>query len=120
MKVLDIVIAVLLICLGLVHCVAQLFNGSLTEGTMWSLGAGLFFALVGALNLLRVRYGAIAFGVRAASAAANLVLLGFSIVLAGALGIAHRLHSMAVVGVVLAATLLSFWPAGKQARAAER
>ena len=120
MRVLDIVMAVLLIGFGLVHFIAGLFNGSMTEGTMWSLGAGLFMVLVGALNLLRVRYGAIAFGVRAVSAAANVVLLGFSIVLAGALGIAHHMHSMAVVGVVLAATLLSFWPTRKQARAAER
>ena len=120
MKAFDIAAAILLIVLAVVHCLGTMFNAQpgWDVNTVWSISGGMFVALVAALNLLRVRYGAIAPGVRAVSVAANLVLLGLTFVLAGALGMAHHMHSGFVIIVVLASTILSFRPLAPKANAA--
>lgn len=120
MKAVDIAAAVLLIALAAVHCLGTLFNAqpAADVNTVWSLTSGMFVALAGAVNLLRIRYGAIAPGVRLVSVATNIVLLGLTFVLAGALGMAHHLHSVVVILVVLASTVLSFRPMRTGAKAA--
>ena len=120
MKAVDIVAAVLLIALAIVHCLGTLFNAQpgWDVNALWSLSGGMFVALVGGVNLLRVRYGAMAFGLRAVSIVANIILLALTFLLAGALGMAHHVHSVAVIVVVLAATIVSFRPMRPEAKAA--
>lgn len=120
MKKVDIAFSVLLIALGILHCTGSVFNAQTANLTAsaWEFSGGLFTILVGAVNLLRIRYGAIAGGVRWVSAGANVSMLGLSVVLAGALGMAHHMHSVGVILVVLVETVFSFVPPQPQTRAA--
>ena len=120
MKKVDIAFAIVVIGLGILHCTGSAFNASTGHLTAsaWEFSGGLFTILVGAVNLLRIRYGAIAAGVRWVSAGASVSMLGLGVVLAGALGMAHHMHSIGVILVVLVETVFSFLPPRPQARAA--
>lgn len=105
MKILDQVVGWALVILGATHCsftaiVFKHFN----MNAAWFLGAGLALILLGALNLLRVRYAAVAPGLRSVCIAANAVMLLF--VLAVGAVFSLRQNPQAVLGVVLVAAAL--------------
>lgn len=86
MKIFDTVVAWLVLVLGAFHCaVTPKAYPGFTLAALWFVSAGLLMILLAAVNLLRIRYAAVAPGVRAVCIAANVVLLiwaaGFAVVL---------------------------------------
>lgn len=78
MERLDSVTAWLLFGIGLLHCsVTFIIAASPTETAFWFFSGGLALIYCAALNLLRVRYAAVAPGLRRVCAAVNISLLGF-------------------------------------------
>jgi hypothetical protein len=70
---------------------------------IWFFGAGLFMMLVGAINLLRIRYAGAAPGVRIVCIVANLVLLAFLIAIA--FTVTLKQNPQVIIFLVLAALL---------------
>jgi len=78
----------LLFAIGILHCsVTFVIAAAPTETAFWFFSGGLALVYCAALNLLRVRYGAIAPGVRRACAAVNLSLLAFVVAYLAAQGL---------------------------------
>jgi hypothetical protein len=98
-----------IILFGLFHGLAatKIFE-ELSERALWFVSGGLAMMLVGALNLLNHRYGAMAPGVQRVCVAANVVMTIFAIT-AGIVSRAN-LGQLVVVGALfVAATLLSLF-----------
>ena len=109
MRQLYLLLAVLIILLGLVHVSATfaLFD-ALTSRAVWFASGGLAMILTGVLNLLNRAYGAAAPGVRWAAFGANAAMTIFA-ALAGIAGAASVAQLIVIVGLMAAATLLSWW-----------
>ena len=96
--------------LGVTQCLATpYFFREVAEPAAWWFAGGMLLVLVGALSLLRVRYGAVAPGVRRVSLAANLSLAAFWIALYWGLfyKFARRPASFAGLFVILASAAVS-------------
>lgn len=78
MERLDSANAWVLFGIGLLHCsVTFIIAESPTDTAFWFFSGGLALIYCAALNLLRVRYAAVAPGLRRVCAAVNMSLLGF-------------------------------------------
>jgi hypothetical protein len=96
--------------LGAAQCLATFrFFQKLEEPAAWWFAGGMLLALAGALTLLRLRYGAVAPGVRRVSVAANAALALFWLALYWALfdKFARRPSSFAGLFVIVAAAAVS-------------
>jgi hypothetical protein len=70
MKLADSMVGWVLVAMGIFHL--SLTPRPLTVAALWFLSAGLFVIMLGAVNLLRIRYAQVAPGLRRVSLAANL------------------------------------------------
>lgn len=97
-----------MLILGVVHSAFtfKLFP-SFNERAMWFLSAGLLLMLLAAGNLLRIRYAAVAGGLRAVCIAANLVNLIFVIATASTLTISKNPQAVVLVGLIAGMTIFS-------------
>lgn len=102
-KTLDKVLAYVLIVLGAMQCAATFyFFRRVEEPAYWFFAGGMLSALVGALALLRVKYGAVAAGVRRVSLAASVLLGVFWLAMACGLPTKFSRYPAAYTGVVVA------------------
>ena len=102
----------LLFGIGLLHCsVTFIIAESPTETALWFFSGGLALIYFAALNLLRVRYAAVAPGLRRVCAAVNLSMVGFIAAFLAAQGFrAFRNPAAAVLTAsALAATAFSLF-----------
>jgi len=116
----DAVLGWILMAVGFVHVLATFrLRPQLDPRALWFLSGGLAMLYQGALNVVRVRYGAVAPGLRWVSAAANLAGLAFALAMIRQGGGPRQLSwlSGAFVGVLVAAAALSLWPARRDDRA---
>lgn len=101
---LDSANAWLLCGFGVLHCsVTFIIAASATEAAFWFFSGGLALIYCAALNLLRVRYAAVAPGLRRVCAAANVSLLGF--IAAYLLAQGWRAFQNPAAGILTAAAL---------------
>jgi hypothetical protein len=112
MKLLDRSVGGFLAGLGLAHIGATfMIYPHWNQAAMWFMSAGLALMYIGALNLLRRQYGAIAPGLRWTCAAANLAMAGF---LVAFLAVSRRVPkdagSILLLTVIATATAFSFSP----------
>ena len=107
MRAVYLVIAALIILLGLVHIAATflLFDG-LGSRAVWFASGGVAIVLAGLINLLNRAYGAVAPGVRWAAIGANVTMTALAAI-AGIAGAASDAQLVFIVGLMVAATLLS-------------
>ena len=107
MRRLDIIVGWLLIALGAVHTsLTRRVDPSLGINAIWFACGGLFMITIGALNLLRVAYGAVARGIYVVSFVANLVLVLLMLWIASR--VPMRGNPQVVVGLIIAALLTAF------------
>lgn len=107
MRTLDIIIAWLLIAFGVVHItLTRTVHPTLDLNAIWFVCGGLLLIAIGALNLLRVAYSAIANGVRIVSVIANIVLLLLMLFMASLLPMRSNPQLLAVL--IVAVLLLVF------------
>jgi hypothetical protein len=98
---------------GCLHVLATFrLRPQLDQAALWFLSGGLAIAYQGALNLVRVRYGRAAPGLRWLSAASNFAGLALAVAMTARTGGPQRLSwSQSVfLAVLLGAALLSLWP----------
>jgi hypothetical protein len=112
MKQLDRIISGLLIAIGLLQWIATpIFFRQFEEPAAWFFNGGITLIFLGAFNLLRIRYGNIAPGLKSVCLAANLIMLSFWIVMA--IGLWYKFlflrypAAFFVIVVIAAATVLS-------------
>jgi hypothetical protein len=116
LALLDRILGTAVIALGLMQCASTfLFFARFEEPAIWFFAGGLLLTVVGALNLLRLRYGATAPGVRYVSLAANLVLSLLWVALYWGLldKFAQRPASFLGPLIILAASAVSLRDAGR-------
>ncbi len=107
MRTLDIIVGWLLIAFGATHTsLTRRVDPSLGINAIWFACGGLFMITVGALNLLRVAYGAVARGIYVVSFVANLVLVLLMLWIASR--VPMRSNPQVVVGLIIAALLTAF------------
>ena len=107
MKTIDVVAGWLLIAFGAVHLLlTPKFDPSLGLNGLWFASGGLLIITIGALNLLRVAYAAIAKGVRIVSISANVVLVLLILVMTTRIPI--RGNPQVLVGLILSGLLTAF------------
>ena len=102
----------LLFAVGVLHCsVTFIIAAAPTETAFWFFSGGLALIYCAALNLLRVRYAAVAPGVRRVTAAVNVSLLAFIFAYLAAQGLGAFRNPGAVVltASALAATAFSLF-----------
>ena len=118
MKTIDVVAGSLLIAFGAVHLLlTPKFDPSLGLNGLWFASGGLLIITIGALNLLRVAYAAVAKGVRIVSAIANIVLVLLILVMTTRVPI--RGNPQVLVGLILSSLLtgLSVFRRGSRVQA---
>ena len=118
-RAIDKVLGAVVVCLGLLQClVTPYFFRRIEEPAAWFFAGGMLLMLVGALTLLRVRYGLIAPGVRHVSVAANLMLSLFWAGLYWGLFDKFIRYPASFVGlfVILSSTVVSVWHAYRRDR----
>ncbi len=86
MKTFDTVVAWLVLVLGAIHCAfTRKAYPQLNLAALWFVSAGMLMILLAAVNLLRIRYAAVAPGLRVLCIAADFVVflwaLGFAFVM---------------------------------------
>ena len=107
MKILDSVLAWLLIAFGALHlAMTHRVHPDIDINAVWFVAGGLMIMLVGVLNLLRGTYSSVAKGVRLVSLLANLALLSLTLWIASLLPL--RANPQVVVALVLAGLLTAF------------
>lgn len=114
---LDKALGAAVILLGLLQCLSTpYFYRRFEEPAAWFFAGGMLLMLVGALTLLRIRYGAAAPGVRRVSIGANLILSAFWAVLYWALFYKFIRHPSSFAGlfVILASTAVSVFHARRR------
>jgi hypothetical protein len=112
LSMVDRLLAWAVIVLGALQCASTFhFYPRLEEPALWFFAGGLWLALVGALNLLRIREAGVP-AVRTLSRVSNLVLSAFYLALYWSLfdKFAPRPASFLGPAVVLAATVISLRP----------
>src|SRR5258708_30089858 len=94
--------------LGVLHTSStfSLYN-AFTLQAYWFMSAGILMILVGALNLLKRKYGGAARGLRLVCIGANIMILAYSIA-GGVLARADLVAWIIVLGIVVPLTALSF------------
>jgi O-antigen/teichoic acid export membrane protein len=112
MRSLDTILAWVLIVLGVMQWVATpvLFETA-EEPAFWFFGGGITLVIVGILNVLRIRYGSLAPGVKVASVGSNLALAGFWVAMACTLTYKFNRFKapyIALLSIILAA-VVSVW-----------
>jgi hypothetical protein len=99
-----------LIALGAVHCAATWrFYHQLTPAALWFFNGGIVLIFTGVLNLINHASGAEVKTIRWFCRAANVVMLGFTVI-SGVVGKAGIGSMIALVGIMGAITVLSFMP----------
>jgi hypothetical protein len=106
MRLADRIIAWIVVLLGAIYVSA--IHHQFAAEVMWYLGSGLFVILVGALNLIRIRYSHAAPGLRWFLVLVDLVLAGFAFFLGRASGLAVPGAIVAALAVIEA--IFSFMP----------
>ncbi len=107
MKIADQITAWLVLILGAVHCVVTpRVYPAFNLAAMWFLGTGLLMMLVGAVNLLRVRYPG-ASGVLGVSLAANVITLAFAGEIAARLPLKQNPQAVVIVVLLLLEMIFS-------------
>lgn len=107
MRTLDQILGWLLIAFGIVHAsLTRKVHPNLDIDAVWFACGGLFIALIGIVNILRVAYAGVAKGVYVASVVANFVLLGVMLFIATLLPV--RSNPQVLTGLVLAALITAF------------
>ena len=119
LKSADKLLGAAVVFLGAMQCLATFrFFRAFEEPAAWFFAGGMLLALVGALALLRLRYGEAAPGLRRVSLAASAALALFWVVLYWGLfdKFARRPASFAGPFVVVASAVVSFLNASRRAR----
>lgn len=107
MKILDNIIAWLLIAFGALHLsLTRRVHPDIDINAVWFASGGLMIIAIGALNLLRVAYSPVAKGVQVVSVIANLVLLALMVFIATLLPL--RGNPQVSIGLILVALLTLF------------
>ncbi len=107
MKIVDQIVAWLIVLMGVVH---SAFTPGFTLGAMWFLGTGLFIVLVGAVNLLRVRYASAARGVQGVAIAANVIAVAYDLAVSSRLNVRANPQALIMVVLLVLATVFSIIP----------
>src|SRR3712207_6667317 len=113
-QALDNALGAVVISLGFLQCLSTpYFFRRIEEPAAWFSAGGLLLMLVGALTLLRIRYGLIAPGVKHVSVAANLMLCVFYVGLYWGLFYKFGRHPASFLGlfVVLSSAIVCVWHA---------
>jgi hypothetical protein len=109
-QAIDKALGAVVISLGFLQCLSTpYFFRRIEEPAAWFFAGGMLLMLVGALTLLRIRYGLIAPGVKHVSVAANLMLGLFWVGLYWGLFYKFVRHPASFLGlfVVLSSTIVS-------------
>ncbi len=107
MKIFDAVVAWLVLVLGCIHCAfTHAAYPKFSLGLLWFVSAGMLMILLAAVNLLRIRYAAVAPGLRVICIISNLVLLAWAVSFAFALPVTKE--PQVIVSIVLIALLAIF------------
>lgn len=110
MERLDRLAGWLLFAVGMLHCVVTFIIAELpTEAAFWFFSGGLAMIYCGALNLLRVRYAAVAPGLRRVCAAVNVSMLAFIFAYLAAQRAFRNPGAVVVTASALAATAFSLF-----------
>ncbi len=108
MKITDQIAAWLIVVLGVIHSAFTLrAYATFSMAAMWFLGTGLLIILVGALNLLRIRYAAVAPGLRAVCLATNIVVLAYAGAIASRLSLKQNPQAVVVLVLMLLELIFS-------------
>ncbi|HEY9403336.1 MAG TPA: hypothetical protein VIQ24_11775 [Pyrinomonadaceae bacterium] len=116
-QAIDKALGVVVISLGLLQCLStSYFFHRIEEPAAWFFAGGMLLMLVGALTLLRIRYGLIAPGVKHVSIAANLMVSLFWVGLYWGLFYKFVRHPASFLGlfVILSSTTVSVLHAYRQ------
>ena len=104
MRTLDMILGWLLIAFGVVHLSAtRAVYPDLDINAAWFASGGLLIVAIGALNMLRVAYSAVAKGVQVVSVIANIVLLLLILFIASLVPV--KSNPQVLVGLILAVLL---------------
>jgi len=105
----DLATGWLFVIIGSVHnfVAAPSLYPKLDASALWFVSAGMLLWLVGALNLLRLRYAAIAPGVRRVSMSANIVVTVYCATYAAVTHIYRTSQGLFLLAVCLCAVVLS-------------
>ena len=107
MKILDWICAVVVLALGVVHCVFTPFAyPSFSVAALWFLGAGLALIFGGMLNVLRLQ-GASSPLARTFSAMANAGMLAFALLFAAQVSLARNPQGIVLIVVLTGEFLFS-------------
>lgn len=110
MERLDRLTGWLMFAVGLLHCsVTFIIAASPTETAFWFFSGGLALIYCAALNLLRVRYAAMAPGLRRVCAAVNVSMLAFIFAYLAAQRAFRNPGAVVVTASALAATAFSLF-----------
>ncbi len=110
LEAVDKTLGVVLIFMGLLQWLATpYFFLRIEEPAAWFFAGGMLLMLIGALNLLRIKYGAVAPGVKRVSVAANLVLSAFWLAMLVGLFYKFVRYPFAFIGIsaILTCTIVS-------------
>jgi hypothetical protein len=122
MRRLEGAIAWLLVVTGTLHsALTPIVHPPFDEDAMWFLGTGLAMTFAGVLNVLRLRYAAVAPGVRWAAIAANVAMAAYVVLMIPATGAAalRSGRSLGLMAAVFALTALSIVRRGSGSNTAE-
>lgn len=118
MRKVEAILGWVLIALGVMQWIATpVFFKTPEEPAFWFLGGGITLALVGAMNLMRLRYGSAARGLVLVSVGANVVLALFWVAMACVLSYKFNRYkaSYVALGFIVAAGVLSIISARRSA-----
>ena len=106
MKTLYALSAAVILALGLLHMATTFRLSSTPSAKVWFFRAGMAIALGGVFNFLNRRYGLAAFGLRAASIGANVLMVSFAAV-AGRVTGAGAAEQVVMLTLLTSALILS-------------
>ena len=108
MKRTDQIVALLIVILGAIHgAFTPKMYPAFNLAALWFLGAGLLMMLAGAMNLLRIRYAAIAPGLTAVCVATNVILVAYAGAIASRLALKQNPQAVLVTVLLLLELLFS-------------
>ena len=107
MRRLDQILGWLLVAFGIAHAsFTKKVHPNLDIDAVWFACGGLFIALIGVVNLLRVAYAGVAKGVYVVSVVANFSLLAVMLYIASLLPV--RSNPQVLTGLILTALVTAF------------
>ena len=108
MKRSDQIVAWLIVILGAIHgAFTPKVYPAFNLAALWFLGAGLLMMLVGAMNLLRIRYRRIAPGLTAVCMATNVMLVAYVGAIASRLSLKQNPQAVLVTVLLLLEVIFS-------------